>query len=132
MPRERVYKTPEDLENKIEEYFEDCDIKERPYTWDGLSLFLKIHRATLYRYGEREDYADIVEFARLRISDELQVKTLQGEYDKTMAIFTLKNFAGMSDKVENEVISHNTNVNKNIDMSNLTTEQIKELLENED
>ena len=51
------YDNLEDLEIGIEDYFTNQDLKDKPYTIEGLALSLNISSVTLMNYG-REDYAD--------------------------------------------------------------------------
>lgn len=63
------YDNVEDLEKGIDKYFEDCDIKDKPYTIEGLSLSLNVSSVTLMNYG-REDYADGNYFSAIRRARE--------------------------------------------------------------
>ena len=51
----------EALETGVDNYFADCDDKEKPYTLEGLSLALNITPQTLCNYGTK-DYADGIYF----------------------------------------------------------------------
>ena len=50
------------------------------------------------------------------------------ESNATVAIWLSKQHLGMKEKVETE----NTNTNKNVDLSHLSTEELKDLINNED
>jgi len=88
--RDRIFKTPEDLSNAINEYFQWCldnplfesqvvklnDPKSkqkyilaqvphmRPFTLDGLCNFIDIAKSTFDEYGKKEDFSSVVTRAR--------------------------------------------------------------------
>ena len=81
-------KTPEDLEKRIEAYFNYCDSRTRikhlatkdgihevveqwprPYTIEGLAVFLDTNRQTLLNYNEKE-------FVNVGFGDEITIKDL--------------------------------------------------------
>ena len=67
------------------------------------------------------------EFEQIQ-SDTIMQGGMLGKYQPTMTIFGLKNWCGWVDKVE----TNNTNEDKvTVDMSKLSTEQIKEMLDDE-
>lgn len=72
-------KTPEDLEKRIEAYFNYCDSRTRikhlatkdgihevvehwprPYTVEGLAVFLDTNRQTLLNYNEKEAFLTLL------------------------------------------------------------------------
>ncbi|RKY33850.1 MAG: hypothetical protein DRP78_07160 [Candidatus Omnitrophota bacterium] len=105
------YKTPEALQKKIDEYFDnppntrkivkDGAVVEVPvYTISGLVLFLGFcDRASFFDYGHRELFSSTIKAARTRMALEYE-KFLQSGLGSG-AIFALKNF-GWSDKQEIE------------------------------
>jgi hypothetical protein len=131
MGRPLKFKSVEDLEKKIEEYFEYAEKKNKPYTVTGLCLHLNCDRKTLINYEESEEYFHTIKMAKMRIENWLEEKSLIGETNPTVTIFNLKNNFGWKDKTEVET-SGETTVNNKIDFSKLTTDQIRELLKNED
>ena len=52
--RPLLFKSVEELEDKIQNYFNYCDEKNKPYTITGLAVFLDTDRITLIRYQEKE------------------------------------------------------------------------------
>lgn len=89
------YKTPEDLENAIEEYFRtrigSIERKRAP-TISGLALWLGFEdRQSLYDYKERPEFSHIIKKAVLMIEDYAEEVLLSGEGTATGAIFWLKN-----------------------------------------
>lgn len=113
--------TVEELSQKIEEYFGNCDphivkVKvrkeradgtgywaedeaisgQRPYTMSGLAHALGISRQTLLDYGDREEFMDTIEDAKEKVhrftEEQLFGKSSSG------AAFSLKNNWGWKDK----------------------------------
>lgn len=105
--KQRKYKTPAELEQYIEEYFQSCwgcvytpegqlirdekgvpiKVQKKPYTLAGLALHLGITRDTLTQYENRskagnipQEYAEIVVRAKQRIEAyaEEQIYTREG------------------------------------------------------
>ena len=97
--------TPEQLEKKIDEYFQK---KEREGREDklvfcsirDLANYLKIDLQTFYNYDSRPGYSDITKRARERIIAVWEQQLFYPGRNTTGAIFYLKNFGNMADKVE--------------------------------
>lgn len=94
------YKTQEDLQKGIDEYFKKCDETQRPYTMSGLALSLGIDRVTLIRYGDRDLFATQIKEAKDRVQAQLEENALMGKGNATFTIFNLKNNYGWRDQVE--------------------------------
>lgn len=105
------FKTVEELENKIEEYFKSDDAYIISYTdgqesktyaptVSGLALFLECDRKTITNYSNKEEYFPTIKKARLRIESHLE-KKLYGN-NVTGTIFNLKNNFDWKDKSEVE------------------------------
>ena len=66
------FKTAEELQFMIDDYFEMCNSKRRPYSISGLALHLGLTTNTLRNYekgyGDTE-YSDIMETAKQRIEE---------------------------------------------------------------
>lgn len=107
------FKTREELEQKIDAYFNET--KKEEWTITGLALSLDTSRQTLLEYeGEvegREEkskiYADTIKKAKLMVeySYELDLK----KSGRTGTIFALKNF-DWKDKVEQELSNPDGNL----------------------
>ncbi|MCM1340007.1 MAG: DNA-packaging protein [Muribaculaceae bacterium] len=110
--RPPIYKTPAELQKKIDEYFKNCPDKrivptkmgvfEVPApTVTGLAFFLGFSsRQSFYDYENNEEFSYTIKRARLRI---------EREYEKLLctatpagAIFALKNF-GWKDASQREI-----------------------------
>ena len=98
------YKDEKQLEKAIDEYFKNCDEKEKPYTITGLALALGIDRRTLVNYGNKESYFPLIKNARTRIEQQLE-ESLYRLGNNSGVIFNLKNNYGWIDKQEQEVVT---------------------------
>ena len=102
----RPYKyTPEQLEKKIEEYFKkkEKESREKKLVFCSirdLASFLEIDLQTWYNYDSRPDYSNIIKKARDRIIAVWEQQLFYPGRNSSGAIFYLKNFGGMADKVE--------------------------------
>lgn len=92
-----IFNKPEELLEKVEQYFETTLTDEITIT--GLCLFLGIHKDTLYEYNKRDGFSDIVKMARLRVENAYEISLRKN--GRTGDIFALKNF-GWTDKQEIE------------------------------
>lgn len=95
------YTNKEELEKKINEYFNQCDRDNDPYTVTGLALALDIDRRTLLNYGEKEEFFPTIKKAKLRVENYLE-KRLIKDSSTTGIIFNLKNNYDWKDKQEIE------------------------------
>jgi len=103
------YKTPSDLSDKIEEYFDSVD-EEIDITITGLVLFLGFaDRHSFYDYEKKDGYTHTIKKARTRIENSYE-KSLRKD-GRSGDIFALKNF-GWRDKQEIEIKEHNIIVSR--------------------
>ena len=128
--RPLAFSTVEELEEQIKKYYERCELKEKPLTMSGLACWLGVSRQTLINYSYKEEFFDTISVARAMVQADMEERGLNGDSNATMSIFSLKNNFGWNDKQEIE--STNTNLNKNVDLSNLSTDELKKLIEDED
>lgn len=115
-----MFKTPEELKQKVESYFDE----EKVPTWSGLALYLGFNsrQALNYYMDEKPGFLDPLKKALLKIEIEYE-KGLAGR-NPAGSIFALKNF-GWTDR--QEVISRNVNYN-----TELTQEEIKKIADSLD
>ena len=97
--------TPEELEVKIEEYFKkkEKESREKKLVFCSirdLASFLDIDLQTFYNYDSRPDYSSITKKARDRIIAVWEEQLFFPGRNSSGAIFYLKNFGDMADKVE--------------------------------
>lgn len=121
MGRPRKYNKVEDMEDAINKYFTDCDIKSEPYTISGLALALGFDsRQSLLNYCKYEDdedvsFLDTIKRAKAKCEFDIERGLLSGKYNPTGAIFNLKNNYDWKDKQEIEA-EVNSTVDINIEL----------------
>lgn len=96
----------EELQTKINNYFKECKENELPITITGLALALDTNRQTLINYGNKDDFYDIIEKAKLTVENSYELRLI--ESGRSGDIFALKNF-GWTDRQE---IDSTVKVNK--------------------
>ncbi len=100
MARPLKFKTPKELENAIEAYFETTPKDE--WTITGLALALDTTRQTLINYEEKDKFLDTIKRAKLKIENGYEIDLKK--HGRSGTIFALKNF-DWSDKTE---VDHTT------------------------
>lgn len=113
--RPLLYKTPEEMQKIIDEYFDWCDNRAikiwddktqkelmigspAPYTMSGLARRLGMDRRTLLDYKKRDKFLPTIKAARERIHEDVETRLM--EKQATGAIFNLKNNFDWKDKSE--------------------------------
>ena len=128
--------TADDIENKVNDYFNYCNENNKPFTMSGLALFLDCSRMTLYQYeNELIKFNNISEEDKKRIIDTVKrAKRMVEAYQEEQlflgkspvgTIFSLKNNFNWKDAQE---INNNTNISAINPIQQLSTEEIKQLL----
>ena len=128
--------TPDDIERKIDDYFNYCNTNSKPLTMSGLALFLDCSRTTLYQYeNELIKFHNMSEEDKIRIMNAVKkakrmVETYQEEQlfigkSPVGTIFSLKNNFNWKDAQE---INNNTNITAVNPIQQLSTDEIKQLL----
>ena len=128
----RKYKTKEELEAKIDEYFnqcepeyakdEECEIivtKQGPIiknlnapSLTGLALYLGYaSRQSIYDNENIEEYSYTIKRSKMKVEEWLYQHSVDGTMPPAVGIFLLKNF-GWTDKQE---IEHSGGVTVNVD-----------------
>ena len=111
--RPRAFKSVEEVEEKINAYFNYCEEKEKPYTMSGLAYYLGISRQTLVNYSNQDQFFDTIKKARDKVQMQLEENALSNKANPTFTIFNLKNNFDWKDKIEHSS-SEVENINKNI------------------
>lgn len=105
--RPPLYKTPEDMQKIIDEYFEWSDNRTKkvwddkaqkefmisdpaPYTMSGLARRLGMERNTLIEYAHKDKFISTIKKARERVHEDVEIRLMEGK-NQTGAIFNLKN-----------------------------------------
>lgn len=112
------FKTVEELQRKIDEYFLSCDcktvividkfgkehsvIQPRPYTITGLAVALDTTRETLLDYNERPEFSDTIKKAKEKIHNFTEEKLFQSGIAAGV-IFNLTNNWGWKNQKYEEV-----------------------------
>jgi hypothetical protein len=99
--RPRAFKSVEEVEEKINAYFNYCEEKEKPYTMSGLAYYLGIDRKTLLNYSKNEEYFHAIKKARDKVQMQLE-ECLYRLGNNSGVIFNLKNNFDWKDKMEAE------------------------------
>lgn len=93
------YKDEKELENAINQYFQKCEEKQKPYTMTGLALSLGIDRTTLINYGKKDLFSTLIKNAKAKVEEQLE-ESLYRLGNNSGVIFNLKNNYGWRDTVE--------------------------------
>lgn len=118
--RPLAFKTVEELQLKIDEYFEWCDNKTKeihsdklgdmivpdpqPYTMSGLARRLGVDRHTIVNYGRKMKFFSTIRAARNRVEEDVETRLMSTRNEKG-AMFNLKNNFNWRDQQE---IDHTT------------------------
>lgn len=124
------FKTPDELQNKIEEYFVDyCGIdklgnfgvkldqesgkkvsslKQIP-TISSLAIFLDVDRETISNYAKKDKFFGTIKKAKEKILSFNESALYKNAFNTTGVIFNLKNNWGWKDR--NEVLNMDIDVN---------------------
>jgi hypothetical protein len=97
--------TPEELEEKIQSYFDkklDPEKKINFCSIRDLCAFLEIDRQTFYNYKNKASYSAVTKKAENTILTIWEQQLFLPGRNTTGAIFYLKNFGGMADRVEHQ------------------------------
>lgn len=95
-----IVPSPEAFEERASAYFQQCRADGEPVTMAGLAIALGLkNRQSIWSYGKREEYADVVSWAKLYVEATYE-RRLHGR-SASGAIFALKNM-GWSDRQEVE------------------------------
>ena len=99
--RPLLFKTVEELEEKIEAFYDYCEEKEVPLTFERIAVFLGVDRKTIFNYSEKDEFFPTFKRVRDRIQADIMEKGMSGAINPTFGIFCLKNY-GYTDKQEIE------------------------------
>ena len=137
--RPMKYNTREDLENAIDNYFNECKLNKKTMitkdgilnvsspkvpTIAGLAYAIGVDRQTVYNYEKNQEYFDIIKRARDYILAEIESAAINDDVNNGPVIFVMKNY-GYSDKQE---IEHSGGIEQRLN-SDQVKEEIDKLLE---
>jgi len=99
--RRRKWTDLELFQERVDQYFVECDTKNETYTVTGLAMALNLARENLLRYeDERPGYSEVVKKAREKIQKGIEAAIIEGgKAGKNVVglIFWLKNNANWRD-----------------------------------
>lgn len=101
------YKTPEELENVIDDYFDSLIGEDgewvRPPTVTGLARRLNLSRQGLLNYKKKDEFIDTIMHARARVEEFNEESLFSAGKSTTGVMFNLKNNFGWEDKTKHDV-----------------------------
>lgn len=100
--RPPLYKTADDMQKIIDQYFSKCDELKEPYTMSGLAYELDMSRQTLIDYKNKDEFIDTIKKARLKVEVSVEKRMLASTGVVAGVIFNAKNNFGWRDKQEVE------------------------------
>lgn len=113
------FKTLEEIQKKINDYFDYCDARAKkvwddkvqkeymisdpaPYTMHGLARSMGIDRDTLINYSHKKKFFGAIKEARERVAEDVETRMMDGKA-QAGSIFNLKNNFGWKDKTEQDI-----------------------------
>lgn len=102
--RPPIWKTADELQEKIDEYFSYCKDNDETPNIAGLAYFCGVSRETIYNYSEKDQFFDTLKKARDYVMYRMESRAIDGGAPAG-TIFLLKNY-GYSDRYEN--VNENT------------------------
>lgn len=96
--RPKKFKTVEELEMRVNEYFIRCEAEQRPLTIEMLAFELGIVRNTLLEYSEEAEFADTIKAAKQYIYASKVEKLNEKGSNTPGVIFDLCNNGDYSNK----------------------------------
>jgi hypothetical protein len=102
-------KTPRQVLNGINSYFGWCEDNDRVPSIKGMMLHMKLMRDSFYRYIEDEKYRDIMEQAKLVITEWVENDIYATPGQAAGKIAYAKNIHGWADKIDSTSINENRN-----------------------
>ena len=105
------FQSVEELKERINKYFTECDEKQKPLTVTGLALALDTNRQTLLNYEKAEGYEeffDTIKRAKSMCERFVEEYLFTGK-NISGAIFNLKNNYGWKDQHEQSIYGKDGN-----------------------
>jgi len=113
------FKSVEELQKRIDEYFDYCDNKTKevysekmgnmvvpdpePYAMSGLAYYLGVDRQTILNYEKKQAFFGTVKRARERVEADIERRMNSKDTFTPGLIFNAKNNFGWKDKTEQDV-----------------------------
>jgi len=97
--RKKKY-TPTRMKNEINKYFDWCEQADEIPSIKGMMIFLKMYKDMFYTYLNYPEYSDIMEHARMIISNWAETDVYNTKGMAAGKIAYMKNIHSWSDKLE--------------------------------
>ncbi len=114
------FKTVEELQAAIDDYFTQCDnrlvqgydnktneqfayVSPEPYTMSGLAYALDMSRRTLLDYRKRSKFLPTIKRAKRKVAMDVERRLMEGKGATAGAIFSLKNNFGWKDETRTDL-----------------------------
>jgi hypothetical protein len=103
--RPPIFKTPEELQKKINEYLKECEEKDNWASKLGFCVFAKVANDCLYELKKKTEFSDTLHALEQLSQETLLQKGLKGQYNSQIVKLIASANYGMRETVEN--INHN-------------------------
>lgn len=101
------FESAEQLQDKGNQYFENCEDTGRPLTISGLALALDCDPQTLLNYERKDEFVGTIRQLKLKIHNYIEERLLIGA-NVAGSIFNLKNNFGWKDQTDVKVSGNTT------------------------
>lgn len=98
MARPAYWTEPEQLQKRIDEYYQDCRQRGVALTFAGLAAFLEVDRKTIYNYGQKDAFFPTIKKAKQKIEASWEEHSFTKDANAS-SIFVMKNY-GYTDRQE--------------------------------
>lgn len=105
------FESPELLQEKIKEYFDECEEKGKKPFITELAVYLDTSRQTLCNYEKKDGFFDTIKRAKEKCEMELERNLIEGKVNPTGSIFNLKNNYGWKDRNETDITTQGDKIN---------------------
>ena len=121
--RPRLFKSVEELQDKIDAYFLRCKKDHEVPCATGLALALGCDRKTIINYERQKPFFHTIKRAKLRCEAEIEQRLVGNKLNPSSGIFNLKANYGWVEEFNFNTKNENTN-------HNTVDQEIKALIEN--
>lgn len=98
--RPKIFKTPTEFEEALEEYKKHCEENLEPFLMVGFACYLGLSKDSLLKYSKKSEYSLAYKKALSYAELTLLKNCLMGKYNSSVALFLLKCNHGYTDKNE--------------------------------
>jgi hypothetical protein len=111
--RPRIFKTPQELSDLIDEYIKEQDESKEPILKVGFCNWMQMSKENIAEYATKSlEYSRAIKRLEIKTEEYLSTDGLKERINPTMAIFLLKNNHGYKDK--QETVNENYNFNQSL------------------